>query len=283
MAMDTVIDHQRLIDAANRLEPLPTSVSKLAGLVASEDYDAKAVVEVVSYDVALTAQILRAANSAASGSSKTVSTVHDAVVRLGGGTVLALATSGAVRGGLKQHRDPTRDGFDMWRHAVAAALASELVRNATPLYVPASAMTAALLHDVGKLVLAKALSPHVLQLIAQVAEAEHLAPLDAEKAVLMTDHAALGAVAAEAWSLPEAIIEAVLLHHTPWEASSPLATVVCLADALAHASASEDPYAVPDSVTVGAVRALEIEPPTYAALVDGTIQKYAELAERFAV
>src|SRR5581483_2942391 len=274
---------QRLIDAANRLEPLPTSVSKLAGLVASEDYDAKAVVEVVSYDVALTAQILRAANSAASGSSKTVSTVHDAVVRLGGGTVLALATSGAVRGGLKQHRDPTRDGFDMWRHAVAAALASELVRNATPLYVPASAMTAALLHDVGKLVLAKALSPHVLQLIAQVAEAEHLAPLDAEKAVLMTDHAALGAVAAEAWSLPEAIIEAVLLHHTPWEASSPLATVVCLADALAHASASEDPYAVPDSVTVGAVRALEIEPPTYAALVDGTIQKYAELAERFAV
>jgi len=283
MAMDTVIDHQRLIDAANRLEPLPTSVSKLAGLVASEDYDAKAVVEVVSYDVALTAQILRAANSAASGSSKTVSTVHDAVVRLGGGTVLALATSGAVRSGLKQHRDPTRDGFDMWRHAVAAALASELVRNATPLYVPASAMTAALLHDVGKLVLAKALSPHVLQLIAQVAEAEHLAPLDAEKAVLMTDHAALGAVAAEAWSLPEAIIEAVLLHHTPWEASSPLATVVCLADALAHASASEDPYAVPDSVTVGAVRALEIEPPTYAALVDGTIQKYAELAERFAV
>lgn len=283
MAMDTVIDHQRLIDAANRLEPLPVSVTRLAALVASDDYDAKDVVEVVSYDPALTAQILRAANSAASGSSKTVSTVHDAVVRLGGGTVLALATSGTVRTGLKQHRDPTREGFDMWRHAVAAALASELVRNATSLYVPASAMTAALLHDVGKLVLAKALSPHVLQLIAQVAEAEHLAPLDAEKAVLMTDHAALGAIAAEAWSLPEAIIEAVLLHHTPWEASSPLATVVCLADALAHASASDDPYAVPDVVTIGAVRALEIEPPAYAGLVDGTIQKYTELAERFAV
>jgi HD-like signal output (HDOD) protein len=258
-------------------------VTRLASLVASDDYDAGDVVEVVAFDPALTAQILRAANSAASGSAKLVSTVHDAVVRLGGGTVLALATSGAVRTGLKQHRDPTRDGFDMWRHAVAAALASELVRNATSLYVPASAMTAALLHDVGKLVLAKVLSPHVLQLIAQVAEAEHLTPLDAEKAVLMTDHAALGAIAAEAWSLPEPIIEAVLLHHTPWEATTPLATVVCLADGLAHASASDDPYAVPDPITIGAIRALQVDPQAYGGLVDGTVQRFEELAERFAV
>jgi HD-like signal output (HDOD) protein len=281
--MDTVIDHQRLIDAANRLEPLPVSVTRLAGLVASDDYDARDVVEVVAYDPALAGQILRAANSAASGSSKTVSTVQDAVVRMGGGTVLALATSGSVRTGLKQHRDPTRDGFDMWRHAVTAALSSELIRSASPLYVPASAMTAALLHDVGKLVLAKALSPHVLHLIARAAEAENLTPLEAEKAVLMTDHAALGAVTAEAWSLPEPIIEAVLLHHTPWEASTPLATVVCLADGLAHATTAEDPYAVPGAITIGALQALEIEPQAYGDLVEGSIQRYEELAERFSV
>jgi HD-like signal output (HDOD) protein len=283
MATEMVIDQQRLIDAANGLEPLPMSVTRLASLVASDDYDAKDIVEVVSFDPALTASILRAANSAASGVVKTVSTVHDAVVRLGGGATLALATSGAVRSGMRQHRDPTRDGFDMWRHAVTAALASELVRDATGMYVPASAMTAALLHDVGKLVLAKVLSPHVLQLIAQVAEAEGLSPLEAEKAVLMTDHGALGAIAAEAWQLPELIIEAVLLHHTPWEATGPLATVVCLADGLAHAAASDDPLAVPDQVTQGAVGALEIEPDSYGRLVEATIRRYDELAERFAV
>jgi HD-like signal output (HDOD) protein len=151
------------------------------------------------------------------------------------------------------------------------------------MYVPASAMTAALLHDVGKLVLAKVLSPHVLQLIAQVAEAEHLSPLESEKAVLMTDHGALGAIAAESWQLPEAIVEAVRLHHTPWEASTPIATVVCLADALAHASTSEDPYAVPDEATVRAIDALEIEPAAYGDLVEGTLQRYEELAERFSV
>lgn len=283
MATEMVIDQQRLIDAANGLEPLPMSVTRLASLVASDDYDAAAITEVVSYDPALTASILRAANSAASGVVKTVSTVHDAVVRLGAGSTLALATSGSVRSGLKQHRDPTRDGLDMWRHAVTAALASELVRNATSLYVPASAMTAALLHDVGRLVLAKALSPHVLQLLAQVAEAEGLTPLEAEKAVLNTDHGALGSIAAEAWALPEVIIEAVLLHHAPWEASTPLATVVCLSDALAHAAASEDPFAVPDNVAQGAARALEIEPAMYPELVRSAMQRYEELAERFAV
>jgi HD-like signal output (HDOD) protein len=283
MAMEMVIDQQRLIDAANGLEPLPVSVTRLASLVASDYYSAKDVVEVVAFDPALTAAILRAANSAASGSVNMVSTVHDAVVRLGGGATLALATSGAIRAGLKQHRDPTRDGFDMWRHAVAAALSSELVRNATSMHVPASAMTAALLHDVGKLVLAKALSLHVLQLIAQVADAEHLSPLDAEKAVLMTHHGALGAIAAESWQLPEVLVEAVLLHHTPWEASTPMATVVCLADALAHASTSEDPYAMPDGATVRAIDALEIEPAAYGDLVEGTLQRYEELAERFSV
>jgi HD-like signal output (HDOD) protein len=283
MATEMVIEQQRLIDAANGLEPLPMSVTRLAALVASDDYDARDVVEVVSYDPALTASILRAANSAASGVVKTVATVHEAVVRLGGGATLALATSGAVRTGLRTHRDPTRDGFDMWRHAVSTALSSELVRNATSLYVPASAMTAALLHDVGKLVLAKVLSPHVLQLIAQVAEAEHLSPLEAEKAVLMTDHGALGAIAIEAWQLPELMVEAVLLHHTPWEASTPIATVVCLADGLAHAAASDDPYALPDEATVGALGALDIEPSTYGDLVEGTMRRFEELAERFAV
>jgi len=283
MATEMVIDQQRLIDAANGLEPLPMSVTRLASLVASDDYSAKDVVEIVAFDPALTATILRAANSAASGSVKTVSTVHDAVVRLGGGATLTLATSGAIRSGLKQHRDPTRENFDMWRHAVTTALASELVRNATSLYVPASAMTASLLHDVGKLVLAKALSPHVLQLIAQVAEAEHLSPLEAEKAVLMTDHGALGAIAAESWQLPELLVEAVLLHHAPWEGSTPMATVVCLSDALAHASTSEDPFALPEELTVRAIEALDIDPSSYGDLVEGTMQRYEELAERFSV
>jgi putative nucleotidyltransferase with HDIG domain len=282
MATNAVIEQQRLLDAANGLEPLPVSVTRLASLIASDNYDARDVVEVISFDPALTASILRAANSASSAASKVVSTVHDAVVRLGGGPVLSIATGGAVRSRLKQIEDPTRAGMDAWRHAVTAALSSELVREVSPMYVPASAMTAALLHDIGKLVLAKALTPHMLHLIEQVAAAERLTPLEAEMAVLETHHGELGAVAAEAWELPEAITETIRFHHTPWLASSPLATVVYIADVVAHAAAAEDPDELPDSTTVRALEVMEIPPDSYGELIGAAIERYALLADRFA-
>ena len=282
MATNAVIEQERLLDAANGLEPLPVSVTRLATLIASDDYDARDVVEVISFDPALTASILRAANSASSAATKAVSTVHDAVVRLGGGPVLSIATGGAVRSRLKQIEDPTRAGMDAWRHAVTAALSSELVREVSPMYIPASAMTAALLHDVGKLVLAKALTPHMLHLIEQVATAERLTPLQAEMAVLETHHGELGAIAAEAWQLPEAIAEAIRFHHTPWEASSSLATVVYIADVVAHATVSDGPSQRADPTTVRALEVMEIVPDDYGNLIGAAIQRYEELADRFA-
>ena len=282
MAANAVIEPQRLLDAANGLEPLPVSVTRLATLVASDDYDARDVVEVISFDPALTASILRAANSASSAASKAVSTVHDAVVRLGGGPVLSIATGGAVRSRLKQLEDPKHSGMDAWRHAVTAALSSELVREVSPMYIPASAMTAALLHDVGKLVLAKALTPHMVHLIEQVAAAERLSTLQAEMAVLETHHGELGAIAAEAWELPEAITEAIRFHHTPWEASAPLATVVYIADVVAHATVADDPYHRPDPTTVRALEVMEIVPDDYGNLITVARERYVQLADRFA-
>jgi putative nucleotidyltransferase with HDIG domain len=168
-----------------------------------------------------------------------------------------------------------------WRHAVTAALSSELVREVSPMYIPAAAMTAALLHDVGKLVLAKALTPHMVHLIAQVAAAEQLTPLEAEMAVLETHHGELGAIAAEAWELPEAIIEAIRFHHTPWEASSPVPTVVYIADVVAHAAAWDDPSQQPDATTVRALEVMEIPSDSYGDLTDTAIERYEQLAGRF--
>jgi HDOD domain len=106
--------------------------------------------------------------------------------------------------------------------------------------------------------------------------------LEAEQAVLMTDHGELGALAAEAWQLPEAIVEAIRFHHTPSEASTPLATMVSLADGLAHATVSEDPFDMPDGVTMAAIEALGIAPADYGGLVVATLERYELLADRFA-
>ena len=61
-----------------------------------------------------------------------------------------------------------------------------------------------------------------------------------------------------------------------------MATVVSLADALAHATASEDPYELPDAVAVSAIEGLDIEPEQCGDMVSATIDRYEQLAERFA-
>ena len=66
--METVIDVKILEDSAANLEPLPTSVSRLIDLAGRYDTDVVEVVDVIKYDPALTVKLLRAANSAMSGS-----------------------------------------------------------------------------------------------------------------------------------------------------------------------------------------------------------------------
>ena len=92
---------------------------------------------------------------------------------------------------------------------------------------------AALLHDIGKLVLSEFiedLSGKIFKLI----DDEGLSFLEAEKSVLGIDHAELGAVILEKWEFPEDVITAVKKHHTPFEEEdSALDNIVRLSDSMA--------------------------------------------------
>lgn len=92
-----MIDLQALTRAANNLEALPASVSRLASIAAKDSWNVKEVEEVVSLDQALSFRLLRMANSAASASLMPIVTIRDAVVRLGIGSLLSLATATSVQ------------------------------------------------------------------------------------------------------------------------------------------------------------------------------------------
>ncbi len=151
-----VIDLDAVSRAAGCFEPLPASATRLAALVADEIPDVARIVEVVSYDQALTAALLRRANSSWSASRSEITTVKDAVVRIGVGPVVALALSVNVRDRLSAPVPAygLAEG-DLWNHSVAATLAAECLMRVAPRRLPTETPTAALLHDVGKLVMAR--------------------------------------------------------------------------------------------------------------------------------
>ncbi len=209
------VDLESLIQQAQDLAPLPASAARLASLVSQPDVPLKAVVDVVALDPALTARLLRVSNSAAGGVRMPVKSARDAVVRLGNATVLALAVAGAVRRQLALKVPEFGLSEDqLWRHSVGTALAVERIAAARGVQPPPEAFTAGLLHDLGKLVIARFVPKEDLGRIAHEHEAGR-SYFEAERAVLATDHAELGARLATKWGLPESIAHAIRYHHTP--------------------------------------------------------------------
>jgi HD-like signal output (HDOD) protein len=272
--MEATISVERLTEAANRLEGLPTSLTRMAAIVSSPDFSMDEVVEVIGFDPVLTASLLRAANSAASGASREISTVREAVVRLGASSVSALAVGTTVGNRFRRASQDT----NLWRHSVASTMACDVITGRSRAWIPAAAATAALLHDVGKLVLAEALTPNILNLLQTVAKSENLTEHEAERAVLMVDHGELGAIAARAWALPQIIVDGIALHHA--DAASSFDFAVQLANSVAHSMESES-VELPAAGAAGPLEALGLGVDDYVEIVLTTRSRWEKLAEAY--
>ncbi|BCS35909.1 HD family phosphohydrolase [Luteitalea sp. TBR-22] len=226
-----MIDIKALTRAANDIEALPQSVTRLAAITAGEHWTLQEIEEVVRLDQALTLRLLRAANSAASATAVPIVTVRDAVVRLGIRTLLSLATAVGVQKRLKQGVPEfgLSEG-ELWRHSVAAALAAESAQGFCQATLPVETYAAALLHDVGKLVMARFLDPEVQRVLAEGRERGGLSSLRAETEVLQVHHGELGGLIAQHWSLPDRLVTGIIHHHTPDLAHDIIADAVHVAN-----------------------------------------------------
>jgi putative nucleotidyltransferase with HDIG domain len=216
------------------LPALPAAVLELLRLVRREDVEMTTLAAKISHDQALTAKTLRLANSSFYGVPRHVTSVNDATVVLGMRTVRTLVTAAALAGAFKP---PSCEGFDFpgfWQHSVCAAVSAKLVATAIGCDGEA-AFTAALLHDVGQLVLATGFPERFAQVLALRSGGE-VALIVAEQALLGIDHATLGALLAERWHFPREIVEAIGHHHAPPKLGGPasLVHVVYVAGTLAH-------------------------------------------------
>jgi putative nucleotidyltransferase with HDIG domain len=211
-----LIDLNSLVENAHELTPLPQSMVRLAALVGSKQDNVSEVADVVAFDPALTFKLIRTANSAVSGQSEPVTNVRDAVSRLGTAQVFALSVATSVRPHMQSNIPEY--GFstgDFWRHSVAAAVVTEVIQPYINAPVPPEAFTAALLHDIGKLIMAHFLSIEVLELLNQARVSGGLTVLESETRVLQVHHGELGGIIAQHWKFPERIVRGIIHHHTP--------------------------------------------------------------------
>jgi putative nucleotidyltransferase with HDIG domain len=192
------------------LPTIPTVLARILQLVDQESTSGRDLIEVIEHDQALTAKMLRLANSAFFGQSRKVATIPRAVVLLGFTTVRNLALGVKVWDALgtgvsRAHLE------ELWQHAVAVALATKALTARLCAGDPDEAFTAGLLHDAGRLAMAMRLHEEYWIGVGGAAESQAIDTI--ESATFGVDHAEVGAWMLEGWDLPPGIVEAVREHH----------------------------------------------------------------------
>ena len=229
-----------VLKTVNSLPALPAVVLELIASLDDDNVDLDTLASKIALDQALAAKTLRLANSSFYGVQRQVTTVHDAVAVVGFRALRNLATTAALVGALGTGRNPSFGFLAFWRHAIGTALCARALALQLGLNSEA-AYTAGLVHDIGRLVLATRFADAYESVVARrYADDGYL--VDAERAVLGLDHAMVGESLARHWKFPDTILQSTAHHHNPGVCAEPLAMVVHIADAIAHAlDLSQDP------------------------------------------
>lgn len=191
--------------------PLPGAHARAMSLLMNLDSSMAEVSAIIEGDPGLTASMLRAANSAASGTNTPIVRVADALVRIGFRNARSLVVATLLRA---QSDGLSESGINLgefWDHLLATGMIA--VAASPPGDVRAAAFTAGMLHDVGRLAMA-AVAPAEYSRVVELAR-DGIPTLVAEREVFGTDHIETGIVAASSWSLPEDLTNAISTHHTP--------------------------------------------------------------------
>ncbi|MSR65246.1 MAG: HDOD domain-containing protein [Verrucomicrobiae bacterium] len=203
------------VDKVHHLLPAPCVVPQLLQLLNKPDADNNDIVKLISHDPSLTANVLRISNSAYFAAATSITSMDEAVARLGSQQVyrLVVAISGAMLLAPPKNSGSTAD--ELLDHSIATAVAAQLMAKDAG-DDESLVFTAGLLHDLGKIVLAF-VSNDFYKMFQDV-ESDQSALIEVERKLMGTDHAEIGGCILLRWNFPAELTSAVQFHHQPGSA-----------------------------------------------------------------
>ncbi len=241
LALRTILTNDKLharISAITRLPVLPNIYNQLVGEMQSETASIQKIAGLIRQDVATTAKVLQMINSAFFGLPTRVENPLQAVNLLGLDTIRSLVLTAGV---FSQFDDPGIPGLSLdsiYDHSIAVGAGARNFANAFGLTRKQAedALTAGMLHDVGKLILMTNFQDELHEIV-KLMHAENLTLFAAESHVLGVTHCEVGAHLLSLWGLSDQILEAVALHDSPNQAACPTTNILAavhLANAIDH-------------------------------------------------
>lgn len=204
---------EKVLESEN-LPTLPTVASELVRVTGQEETDIGEIANLITKDIALSAKVLKVVNSAYYNFPNQISTIQQAVSILGINAVRSLVLSFSF---LNIKKAGFADPFDyelFWQRSMTTAVAAKMMAPHFGDSDPDEAFIAALLQNIGVLVMARTLPEEYARVIGR--SPVHGAQVcEAEKEELGLDHLEVGTAIAESWGFPPILVGPIQYHHAP--------------------------------------------------------------------
>jgi HD-like signal output (HDOD) protein len=225
-----------MVENVLQLISLPEIYLRLQNTIDDPLHSREQIAEVITYDPALSARVLRIANSSYYSFPREIETVVSAVGIIGELDLRNLVLVTTVVGSMSSldYRGVDIDAF--WLHSLRCAIIARLIAQSAGGNNPDILFLAGMLHDLGILVIYQQDST-LAGSIARQMEEKHQLRDQAERELLGFDHAEVGALLIEAWGLSAELTALTRCHHQYQLAqdNKPAASMLALANLLADA------------------------------------------------
>ena len=222
-----------IIEQIDLLAPIPAIASQIMTKSDDPDSSLAEIADLIANDPALTANLLKICNSAYFSLPRKVESVKDAVAWVGLDQIVELVLTNSVSVSFNKGLEGYGLGEgELWRHAVTSAhIAKSLAQRYGASQNKHLIFTAALLKDIGKLILGRFVA-FSFEKINIMVHSQGYSFNDAEKKIIGMNHEELGAMVGQKWSFSEKLIYMIRHHHLTNQSArqDPETTLIYLAD-----------------------------------------------------
>ncbi len=201
----------RRLELCRSLPSLPAAAFRIVELASDPSTGMREVADAVSMDPALSAKIMRMANSSLYARQRSCDTFQQALVRLGLNATLSLSLTFSLVNAMREEKGAGLDYELVWKRSLIAGTAARVVGMHFGIKDVEDLFLAGLLQDIGMLALDRAYPE--LYAAREDSDQDHDRMRTHERAELETDHAEVGQWLMAQWKLPARIVDAIGASH----------------------------------------------------------------------
>lgn len=237
MTTDVETRRARILRGIGDTSSFPEVATRVLSMAENPDTSAADLARAISRDAVLTGCVIRASNSAAMASIQQITSLPDAILRLGLRQVRDIVVVGCLPNASQSQSTPTFSSI--WRRSVGSAIAMRLMGLDHGIGDPDFCFLVGLFHDIGRFHLSQTFPKAYDQISGSLSASNDWTMI--ERQIFGIDHTELGETMLRSWDMDEQICHAAKNHHqVPSDLEGPALLVAAVDEILDQIEADDE-------------------------------------------